>query len=89
MKISIKNLLENVADSAVSSSKTVAVLVKAIQTVAEEMKRLADLSLKLHERLETHEKIILELCNLQSENSKKPSTATVDFIKSKQNTKPN
>lgn len=88
MKISIKELLESAADTAVGSSKTVITLTKAIRIVAEEMKRLAELSLKIHERLEAHEKIIIELCNLYAENAKK-STATADFVKSKQTSKPN
>lgn len=89
MKISIKGLLESAADTAVGSTKTVATLAKAVQIIAEEMKRLAELALKIHERIDAHEKIIIELCNLHTENSKKSASTVVDFIKSKQTSKPN
>lgn len=89
MKISIKSLLENAADTAVGSTKTITTLAKAIRIVAEEMKRLAELTIKIHERLDAHEKIIIELCNLHTENAKKSTSTVVDFVKSKQTSKPN
>lgn len=65
----VKNIIENVTENAISSSKTISLVLKSLQTLAVELKKLADVAVKLNERLDAHEKIIIEICNIQAENA--------------------
>lgn len=64
MKAGIKEIIEDVLEASISSSKVVSLLLVSVKTLAGETKKLAESMLALKERIELHEKAIASLCEL-------------------------
>ena len=85
---SFKQLVGEFMDEAIASSDIVTKLCTSIHTVALEAKSIAETVHMLIERLEAHEKILIQLCAL----AEKQSESTVEFshrAKNKETPKPN
>lgn len=95
MKSGIKSLFENIVEEAISASSSISMLAQSIQVIAVESKKIAESVLLLSEKINQHETIIVEICNMlveQSEkNDKKQSYAQLSLstLKSNKDTKPN
>jgi hypothetical protein len=88
----IKALFDSLVEKSVSSSDTTSKIFELIQTVASESKKIVENVLIMNERINQHEKIILELCKIVSENPEKKqnfSSLNISSFKSSKDTKPN
>lgn len=88
MKPGIKGIIEGLLEDSISSSAVVLALVSNVKIIANESKRLAEFLMQLNDRIEQHEKIILQICDLQK--SKDKPTSAFDYPqKNKETPKPN
>lgn len=80
-------IIDEFAESIISSSPTTGHIVKNLQLIAKETKNLMDLVLKMNERLNQHEQILLSIIEEKEEKEKIPG---FEFTKThKQTQKPN
>ena len=88
-KSTFKSFLEKAFDESLESSTFMQKVVDSITIVANETKKVAELMLRINDRLNQHEKIILMLLDVQNEKQKKEQY--VDHVsKSKEgSSKPN
>lgn len=83
----LTKIIDDFAESIISSSQTTGHIIKNIQTIAKETKGLIDLVVKMNERLNQHEQILL---NLIEDQDKKEKISGFEFTSTqKSNQKPN
>jgi|APGre2960657404_1045060.scaffolds.fasta_scaffold323677_2 hypothetical protein len=89
---SFKSFLGKVFEDSLSSSEFMKKIIDNVTTVAAETKKIADLMLKMNERLNQHERVILTLLDLHNERERKEKEKNADHanvkLKEKQE-KPN
>ena len=85
-KRGLKDIINELFESSLTSSKFIQKIVQNITIVANESKKIADVLLTLNDKINYHEQLILKLINIQIENKDK-----LDYdIKSKNDiSKPN
>jgi len=85
-KRGLKDIINELFESSLISSKFIQKIVQNITIVANESKKIADVLLTLNDKINYHEQLILKLINMQIENKDK-----LDYdIKSKNDiSKPN
>lgn len=84
----LKQLMGDLLEEAMASSEVVSSLCTSIQTIAIEAKTIAETVHMLIERIDAHEKILIQLCSM----TEKKSNDGIDLhvhVKSKETSKPN
>lgn len=81
-----KSFLGKVFEDSLSSSKFMKKIIDSVATIAAETKKIADLMLKMNERLNQHERVILTLLDLHNERERKEKEKNADYanVKSKE-----
>ena len=77
-KNSFKTLLEKVFDESLESSKFMNKIINNVTLMATETKKIAELLMRMNDRINQHEKIILMLLDAQNEKDKKEKI--VDYV---------
>ena len=88
----LKQIVKLILENSISSSKPFLLVVKSIQNLTVEVKSLMEITLRLNDRLNQQQDVILQLCELQKElnTPQEPQVDTQLFKKStKINQKPN
>ena len=75
-------ILEGVLEESIASSTVVNTLLNCMKAMANETKKITDTVIKLSERIDQHEKILVQLCELQET---KEVVASVDYSQKKKN----
>jgi len=85
-KSGLKNIIDNFFENSLAASKYMKTMIHNISLVATETKKLADIILRMNDRLDRHEIAIADLYDLKSDGG----GPSLDLPKtSKQSSKPN
>ena len=75
-------ILEGVLEESIASSTVVNTLLNCMKVMANETKKITDTVIKLSERIDQHEKILVQLCELQKT---KEVATSADYSQKKKN----
>jgi len=84
---SLKSIVNKILEDSLRTSTFISSLVNNFSKMAEETKKIADLLLKINERLNQHEDVILTLVKLHDERVKKERN--IDYVEIESKQKPN
>jgi hypothetical protein len=86
MKTDIRSIVESITEKALSTSASFLALCDAVQSIASESKKIAEMLLAVNERVNRHEKALFAMYSViekSNQNTKKDSIDFADLTKEK------
>lgn len=85
---SLKSFVGKMFEESLQASEFMSKIIDNVGKMAVETKKMADLLLKVNERLNQHERVILTLLDLHNERERKEKEKNVDYTSVKSAEKP-